>query len=78
MDLSTENMPAGTRLALGGAIIEVTSQPHVGCNKFAARFGPYATRFVNSPEGKQLRLRGINAKVVQPGTIRVGDLVRKL
>lgn len=78
LDLSRENLPAGTRLALGSAVIEVTNQPHTACGKFAARFGPHATKFVNSPEGKQLNLRGINAKVVQPGTIRVGDLARKL
>ncbi len=78
LDLTERNLPAGTRLALGSAVIEVTSQPHTGCEKFVARFGANATKFVNSPEGKQLRLRGINAKVVQAGTIRVGDLARKL
>jgi hypothetical protein len=78
LDLTAENLPAGTRLALGSAVIEVTSQPHTGCDKFAARFGASATKFVNSAEGKRLRLRGINAKVVQAGTIRVGDLARKL
>jgi hypothetical protein len=77
MDLSTENLPAGTRLALGTAVIEVTAQPHNGCAKFAARFGVEALKFVNSPVGKQLRLRGLNAKVVQPGVIRVGDVARK-
>ena len=78
LDLSAGNLPAGTRLALGSAVIEVTSQPHTGCAKFTEHFGPEATRFVNSADGKALRLRGINAKVVQPGTIRVGDLARKL
>jgi hypothetical protein len=78
LDLSGDNLPAGTRLALGSAVIEVTSQPHTGCSKFAEHFGPEATRFVNSTDGKALRLRGVNAKVVQPGTIRVGDLARKL
>ena len=78
LDLTEENLPAGTQLRLGSAVIEVTSQPHTGCEKFAARFGPDATRFVNSPEGKRLRLRGINAKVVHAGTIRVGDLAHKL
>lgn len=78
LDLSAENLPAGTRLALGSAVIEVTSPPHTGCSKFTKHFGPEATRFVNSTDGKALRLRGLNAKVVQPGTIRVGDLARKL
>jgi len=78
MDLSTENLPAGTRLALGSAIIEVTAQPHTGCKKFVARFGLDAMRFVNSPVGKQLNLRGINAKVVQPGAIRVGYEIKKI
>ena len=78
LDLSADNLPAGTRLAVGSAVIEVTEQPHTGCGKFAARFGTDAMKFVNSPEGRQLRLRGVNAKVVLPGVIRVGDIARKL
>ena len=78
MDVSQENLPPGTRLALGSAVIEVTDQPHTGCKKFAARFGLDALKLVNSPVGRQLQLRGLNAKVAQPGVIRVGDLVKKL
>ncbi len=78
LDLSEENLPAGTRLAIGEAIIEVTNQPHTGCKKFVARFGLDAMKWVNSEVGKQLHLRGINAKVVQPGTIKTGDKVRKI
>jgi len=78
MDVSQENLPPGTRLALGSAVIEVTDQPHAGCKKFAARFGLDALKLVNSPVGKQLQLRGVNAKVAQPGVIRVGDFVKKL
>lgn len=78
LDLSTDNLPPGTRLAFGSAILEVTATPHTGCKKFAARFGPDATRFVNSTEGKGLHLRGINTKVVRGGTVKVGDLVSKL
>jgi len=78
LDLSEENLPAGTQLAVGAAVIEVTSQPHTGCSKFVARFGADAMRFVNSPLGRQLHLRGINARVVLPGVIRTGDPVHKL
>ena len=78
LDLSADNLPPGTRVALGSAVIEVTEEPHTGCGKFAARFGIDAVKFVNSPEGKQLRLRGLNAKVVAPGVIRVGDVATKL
>ena len=78
LDLSHGNLPAGTRLAIGDAIVEVTAQPHTGCAKFAARFGAEALRFVNIGEGKELRLRGLNARVVQPGTIRAGDRITKL
>ena len=78
LDLSAENLPAGTQLALGSAVIEVTPQPHTGCQKFVARFGLDAMKFVNSPLGKQMHLRGINAKVVQPGLICVGEVVRKV
>jgi hypothetical protein len=78
LDLSEENLPAWTRLALGTAIIEVTDQPHTGCAKFVERFGVDAMKFVNSSVGRSLRLRGLNARVVQPGTVRVGDAARKL
>lgn len=78
LDLSHENLPAGTRLALGSAVIEVTEPPHTGCKKFVARFGQDAMRFVNSGTGRRLRLRGLNARVVVPGTVRPGDEVRKL
>ncbi|MDJ0904567.1 MAG: hypothetical protein QNI96_01005 [Woeseiaceae bacterium] len=78
MDLSDENLPPGTRLAIGDAIIEVTEPPHTGCRKFAERFGKDAVVFVNSGRGKQLNFRGINARVVQSGDIRVGDVARKL
>ena len=77
LDLSDENLPPGTRLAIGGALVEVTALPHTGCQKFKARFGRDALVFVNSARGKQLHLRGINAKVIQPGKICVGDMVGK-
>ncbi|NYJ01959.1 hypothetical protein HNR19_002657 [Nocardioides thalensis] len=79
LDLSTGNLPTGTRLAIGAtAVIEVTAKPHNGCAKFTRRFGEDAERFVNSPEGKALRLRGFNARVVEPGTVRPGDSVKRL
>ena len=78
LDLSRTNLPAGTRLELGTAVIEVTDQPHNGCKKFSARFGLAALRMVNSPTGKALRLRGLNARVVESGTVRTGDVVRKV
>lgn len=77
LDLSGSNLPAGTRLAIGGAVIEVTAEPHTGCAKFIARFGLDAMKFVNSPVGRELNLRGINAKVIRAGTIRVGDFATK-
>jgi MOSC domain-containing protein YiiM len=78
MDLSDENLPPGTRLSIGSAILEVSAVPHTGCKKFSARFGVEAMKFVNSPEGKRLHLRGINTKIVQAGVIQVGDVVRKV
>ena len=78
LDLSIENLPPGTRLRVGSAVIEVSKKPHTGCAKFAARFGQDALRFVSTPEGRALRLRGANAKVVQSGAIRVGDEAVKL
>ena len=75
-DLSTGNAPAGTRLAIGSAVIEVSAKPHNGCAKFSARFGIDAARWVNSRD--DLRLRGVNAIVVEPGTVRIGDTIKKL
>lgn len=78
LDISEANLPPGSRLALGDAVIEVTAEPHTGCAKFTERFGDDAMRWVNSPAARALRLRGMNARVVQPGTIRAGDTVRKI
>jgi hypothetical protein len=78
LDLGPANLPPGTRLALGSAVIEVSAKPHLGCEKFGARFGEAAWRFVNSRAGRQFRLRGLNARVVTGGKVRVGDVIRKL
>ena len=78
LDLSSENLPPGTQLAIGSAILEVTAQPHNGCAKFLERFGRDALAFISSPARKQLRLRGIYAKVIQTGSIRSGDLIQKV
>ena len=78
LDLAKENLPAGTRLAMGSAVIEVTAVPHLGCKKFTTRFGLEAMKFVNSRRGKELCLRGINAKVVESGRVGTGDTIRRL
>jgi hypothetical protein len=78
LDLSPDNLPPGSHLRIGDAIIVVTAEPHLGCHKFMERFGRDAAQFVNSPLGKSLNLRGINARVVQPGTVRVGSSISKL
>jgi hypothetical protein len=77
LDLSVDNLPAGTRLAAGTALIEITDEPHRGCGKFVARFGKDALRFVNSAVGRQLNLRGIYAKVLVGGVVRTGDVLEK-
>jgi hypothetical protein len=78
LDLSEDNLPVGQRIAVGTAILEVTSKPHKGCTKFAQRFGKEALAFVNAAEGWQLHMRGICARVVQSGTAKVGDRVVKI
>jgi hypothetical protein len=78
MDLSKENLPAGSRLAIGSAVLEVSPLPHTGCHKFVSRFGVDAMKFVNSAVGRELCLRGINAKVVQAGVVKVGHTAKKI
>jgi len=78
MDLSKNNLPAGARIQVGDAVLEVSPLPHTGCHKFVSRFGVEAMMFVNSPVGKELCLRGINAKVVQAGIVRLGSTAKKI
>lgn len=77
LDLSAANVPPGTRLELGSALLEVTAEPHRGCGKFSRRFGVDALKLVNSAIGRELNLRGVNARVVRGGTVRTGDTIRK-
>ncbi len=78
LDLSTANLPTGSRVRAGGAMLEVTPKPHNGCQKFRARFGPEALRFVSQPDLRPRNLRGIYMKVVQPGEVALGDPVEVL
>jgi hypothetical protein len=77
LDLSVENVPPGSRLKLGDATVEITEIPHRGCGKFSARFGVDALKFVNSEVGRELNLRGVNAKIIDGGVVRRGDAVSK-
>lgn len=78
LDMSEDNLPPGSQLAIGSAVIEISKEPHTGCQKFAARFGHDALRFISTPMGRQMRMRGINTRVVQSGTVRVGDVATKI
>lgn len=77
LDLSVVSTPAGTQLLIGEALLEVTADPHTGCAKFTERFGSEATKWVNSPLGRELNLRGINAKIIRGGVVKRGDSMRK-
>jgi MOSC domain-containing protein YiiM len=78
LDLSLDNLPPGSFLAIGQAVLRVSEAPHLGCAKFVERFGAAAMRFVNSRDGRRMRLRGMNTQVVAPGTVRLGDLAAKV
>ncbi len=77
-DLRQATLPAGSRLAIGSAVIEVSETPHTGCAKFSARFGSDALRWINSPIGRAHRMRGLNARILEGGTIRTGDVIRRI
>ena len=77
-DLGVANLIPGIRVEIGEAVLEITAEPHLGCGKFSRRFGVEALKFVNSAVGRELRLRGVNARVVEAGEVRAGNTVRKL
>jgi hypothetical protein len=77
LDLSETNLPAGTRLTVGDAMLEVTDLPHTGCAQFSARFGADALRWISTPTGRANRMRGVYVRIVTGGTVRLGDVVRK-
>ncbi|MBA2337798.1 MAG: MOSC domain-containing protein [Acidimicrobiia bacterium] len=77
-DIGVANLPAGSRLRVGTALIEISAKPHTGCNKFSNRFGADALRFVNGDVGAPLRLRGVNARIVEEGSVRTGDKVERV
>jgi MOSC domain-containing protein YiiM len=78
LDLSEANLPVGQRLKIGEVLMEITDLPHTGCSKFAERFGTDALRYINAAEYRSLRLRGLFARVLKAGTIRLGDVVQKI
>jgi hypothetical protein len=78
LELGYDNVPAGTQLQVGTAVVEITAEPHTGCAKFAERFGMDAVRWVNSPVGREHNLRGVNARVITAGVVRPGDAIRKV
>ena len=77
-DISYDNLPPGTRLRIGQTVLEMTEAPHTGCSKFSERFGQDALRWVNWRHWRERRLRGVNARVIEGGTIRVGDEVARI
>jgi hypothetical protein len=78
LDLSIDGLPPGTRLQIGNAVAEVTEPPHTGCAKFAGRFGADALAWANGRAGRQQRRRGMHLRVLESGTVRQGDAIRKL
>ena len=77
-DISVDNLPVGSRLRIGEAVLEVSATPHTGCSKFSGRFGQDALRWVNWRYWRERRLRGVNCRVVSGGTVRLGDAVERI
>jgi len=73
LDISKANLPAGTRLRVGEAVVEVTPMSHDGCSKFHRRFGPDALHFVNAKPTRDQNLRGIYWRVIESGEVSVGS-----
>jgi hypothetical protein len=73
-DYPVETLKPGTLIGIGDAIVEVSSKPHTACDRFAARFGKDAARWVN--RNKDRNLRGVKAFVVRSGTVRIGQQLR--
>jgi hypothetical protein len=77
-DISKTNLPPGAQLRVGEIVLEIQPEPHTGCVQFSGRFGSDALRATNDERGRQLRLRGVNATIIEPGLVRPGDIVARL
>ncbi len=78
MDISKNNLPPGSLLKLGNALLKISKKPHTGCKKFSERFGLDALKFVSSRQGRELSLRGINTSIIKSGMVQTGDKVMKV
>ncbi|MCP4444517.1 MAG: hypothetical protein GY811_04125 [Myxococcales bacterium] len=72
-DLSADSLPVGTRLKLGTASIEITDEPYTPCNRYQARFGKEARRWVRDETHQARHLRGRYARVVTGGHVALND-----
>jgi MOSC domain-containing protein YiiM len=78
LDLSAANLPFGSQIRVGSAIVEMTPEPHDGCHKFAGRFGNDALRFVATKATRAENRRGVYWTTIEAGEVAVGDELRVL
>jgi hypothetical protein len=74
LDLHADRLPAGSRLQIGSAVLEISDVENDACGKFATHYGAEVFSWIRAPANRARRLRGAFARVVQGGLVRNGDL----
>jgi hypothetical protein len=78
LDMTQANLPAGTLLQAGTAVLRVSDEPNDGCVKWKARYGAAAMDWIVAPEHAGLRLRGVLCSIEQDGVVAGADRIKVL
>ncbi|MCV6597893.1 MAG: hypothetical protein OIF40_12535, partial [Mangrovicoccus sp.] len=78
LDMSEANLPSGSLLQAGSAVLRVSDVFNDACVKWRARYGDASYRWINRADHCPLRLRGLLCSIERPGQIQRSDFLSPL